>query len=104
MGITLRHAALCNRRNAYDDFSLFLTYVIHRQRKWCLRGKAMALVKSDGFGEKRRLCMKVAILRTQRGQAGRDAMWEHPDLLPAPDDLADPLGFVVDSSEGLSGD
>lgn len=45
-----------------------------------------------------------AILRTQRGQAGRDAMWEHPDLLPAPDDLADPLGFVVDSSEGLAGD
>jgi putative hydrolase len=45
-----------------------------------------------------------AILRTQRGQAGRDAMWEHPDLLPAPDDLADPLGFVVDSSEGLVGD
>lgn len=43
-----------------------------------------------------------AIVRTQRGQEGRDGMWEHPDLLPAPDDLADPLGFVVDSSEGLS--
>jgi putative hydrolase len=43
-----------------------------------------------------------AIVRTQRGQEGRDSLWEHPDLLPAPDDLADPLGFVVDSSDGLT--
>jgi putative hydrolase len=34
------------------------------------------------------------LLREGRGLEGRDALWEHPDLLPGPDDLADPAGFV----------
>ncbi len=29
-----------------------------------------------------------------RGIEGRDAVWEHPDLLPTADDLDDPSGFV----------
>lgn len=29
-----------------------------------------------------------------RGIEGRDALWEHPDLLPGPNDLDDPEGFV----------
>jgi putative hydrolase len=29
----------------------------------------------------------------KRGVSGRDAIWSHPDLLPTPDDLDDPLGF-----------
>ncbi len=34
------------------------------------------------------------LLREQRGLEGRDALWEHPDLLPTADDLADPAAFV----------
>jgi putative hydrolase len=34
------------------------------------------------------------LLREGRGLEGRDALWEHPDLLPGPDDLADPAAFV----------
>jgi putative hydrolase len=34
------------------------------------------------------------LLREQRGVEGRDALWEHPDLLPGADDLADPGAFV----------
>jgi hypothetical protein len=34
------------------------------------------------------------LLREQRGVDGRDALWEHPDLLPTADDLADPAAFV----------
>ena len=34
------------------------------------------------------------LLREARGVDGRDAMWEHPDLLPTVDDLDDPAGFV----------
>ena len=34
------------------------------------------------------------LLREQRGVEGRDALWEHPDLLPTADDLTDPAGFV----------
>ncbi|MDT4995986.1 MAG: hypothetical protein QOD45_54 [Pseudonocardiales bacterium] len=30
----------------------------------------------------------------QRGIAGRDAVWGHPDLLPSAEDLDDPLGFA----------
>jgi len=37
-------------------------------------------------------------LRARQGHQGRDAVWAHPDLLPGPDDLDDPLGF----REGLS--
>ncbi|WP_433140437.1 zinc-dependent metalloprotease [Actinomadura nitritigenes] len=38
-----------------------------------------------------------------RGAQGRDAVWEHPDLLPTADDLDDPDGFVHGREiEGLS--
>jgi putative hydrolase len=33
-------------------------------------------------------------LTTERGIAGRDAIWAHPDLLPTPEDFDDPEGFV----------
>jgi putative hydrolase len=32
-------------------------------------------------------------LRSRQGHQGRDSVWAHPDLLPGPDDLDDPLGF-----------
>lgn len=32
-------------------------------------------------------------LLEERGIAGRDAVWQHPDLLPTPEDLDDPSGF-----------
>ncbi|WP_323958961.1 zinc-dependent metalloprotease [Arthrobacter sp. JZ12] len=32
-------------------------------------------------------------LQEERGVAGRDAVWHHPDLLPTPEDLDDPAGF-----------
>lgn len=35
-----------------------------------------------------------AALRGSRGPAGRDAVWNHPDLIPTSGDLDDPLGFV----------
>ena len=38
-----------------------------------------------------------AAIRSQRGADARDALWSHPDLLPGPDDLDDPLGFVQSS-------
>jgi hypothetical protein len=34
-----------------------------------------------------------ATLKEERGIAGRDAIWHHPDLLPTGDDLDDPKGF-----------
>ena len=34
------------------------------------------------------------LVREARGTDGRDALWEHPDLLPGMDDLDDPAGFV----------
>jgi putative hydrolase len=37
-------------------------------------------------------------LRSRQGAQARDAVWEHPDLMPTPADLDDPLGF----REGLS--
>lgn len=33
-------------------------------------------------------------LTESRGVEGRDAVWNHPDLVPTADDLDDPLGFV----------
>jgi putative hydrolase len=51
-----------------------------------------------------------AAIRSQRGTDARDALWAHPDLLPGPEDLDDPLGFaqssglVPDTLEGLPGD
>jgi putative hydrolase len=35
------------------------------------------------------------LLAEQRGTAGRDALWAHPDLVPTADDLDDPAGFVA---------
>ncbi len=47
-------------------------------------------------------------LRSRQGADGRDAVWAHPDLLPAPSDLDDPLGFREhldpDASPSLSDD
>jgi hypothetical protein len=34
-----------------------------------------------------------AVLKEERGVAGRDAIWQHPDLLPTAEDLDDPQGF-----------
>ncbi len=34
------------------------------------------------------------LLGEQRGVAGRDALWAHPDLVPSAEDLEDPAGFV----------
>ncbi len=55
-----------------------------------------------------------AVVRAGRGAEGRDALWAHPDLLPGPEDLADPLGFIeasateldfgIDEVEGGSGE
>lgn len=42
-----------------------------------------------------------AVVRAGRGAAARDALWAHPDLLPGPDDLADPLGFIETSASTL---
>ncbi|HEY0902945.1 MAG TPA: zinc-dependent metalloprotease [Marmoricola sp.] len=35
-------------------------------------------------------------LRSRHGHEARDAVWAHPDLLPTPEDLDDPLGFRED--------
>jgi putative hydrolase len=35
-----------------------------------------------------------AALRDTKGASARDAVWEHPDLMPGSSDLDDPLGFV----------
>ncbi|MFN0284516.1 MAG: zinc-dependent metalloprotease [Kineosporiaceae bacterium] len=35
-----------------------------------------------------------AALTAARGVAGRDALWEHPDLVPTADSFADPEGFA----------
>lgn len=55
----------------------------------------------------RRLREAAALWRSlteARGTEGRDAIWEHPDLLPTSDDLDDPEGFVHGHHEieGLS--
>lgn len=39
------------------------------------------------------------LLRTERDLAGRDALWEHPDLLPDHEDLADPSAFLSQQSD-----
>ena len=36
-----------------------------------------------------------AAVENDRGQAGRDALWAHPDLLPTASDLDDPMGFAT---------
>lgn len=48
-----------------------------------------------------------AALRTAKGLDERDATWDHPDRLPTPADLDDPLGFVErggPASEETGGD
>jgi putative hydrolase len=45
-----------------------------------------------------------AVVRAGRGLEARDALWAHPDLLPGPDDLTDPLGFIEDSAIELEYD
>src|ERR1700759_1726791 len=50
----------------------------------------------------RRLREAAAIwqgLTEARGGDGRDAVWAHPDLLPTPEDLDDPEGFVRGGEE-----
>jgi putative hydrolase len=42
-----------------------------------------------------------AAVRASGGTQARDALWAHPDMLPAADDLADPLGFIERSSGPL---
>lgn len=37
-------------------------------------------------------------LRTRQGPEARDGVWMHPDLLPTPADLDDPLGFREDAT------
>ncbi|MCU1589073.1 MAG: uncharacterized protein JWP11_329 [Frankiales bacterium] len=41
-------------------------------------------------------------LADARGIDGRDAVWDHPDLLPGSDDLDDPAGFVARTGGGAS--
>jgi putative hydrolase len=43
------------------------------------------------------------LLTEQRGAAGRDALWAHPDLVPTADDLDDPAGFASRDVLDLSG-
>jgi putative hydrolase len=44
-------------------------------------------------------------LRSAKGVDARDAVWDHPDLLPEPADLDDPLGFVANEpAEGTISD
>lgn len=40
-----------------------------------------------------------AAVRSARGPDARDGLWSHPDLLPGPEDLTDPLGFAQDSGQ-----
>ncbi|MDP1878779.1 MAG: zinc-dependent metalloprotease [Actinomycetota bacterium] len=42
-----------------------------------------------------------AVVRAGRGIEARDALWGHPDLLPSPEGLSDPLGFIEDSATEL---
>ncbi len=35
-----------------------------------------------------------AAVRSERGATGRDAVWAHPDLMPASADLDDPIGYA----------
>lgn len=42
-----------------------------------------------------------AVVRAGRGVEERDALWAHPDLLPSPQDLEDPLGFIESAAQEL---
>lgn len=41
-------------------------------------------------------------LRARKGAEARDAVWAHPDLLPTPADLDDPLGFAEERAVAAS--
>jgi putative hydrolase len=43
-------------------------------------------------------------LRSRRGVAARDAVWEHPDLLPTAAHLDDPLGFSEEKPTAADGE
>ena len=43
-------------------------------------------------------------MRSAHGDAVRDAVWSHPDLMPGPDDLDDPLGFAERGRLPTAGD
>ncbi len=43
-----------------------------------------------------------AVVRAGRGAEARDALWAHPDLLPGPADLSDPLGFIETSASEMT--
>jgi putative hydrolase len=40
-----------------------------------------------------------AAVAEQRGIAGRDALWDHPDLLPVDEDFADPQSFAAPTTD-----
>ena len=40
------------------------------------------------------------LLADEGGNAGRDHVWEHPDLLPSGDDLDDPAAFIAGRASG----
>ncbi len=45
-----------------------------------------------------------AAVRDQHGAAGRDQYWLHPDVMPTPDDLDDPLAFAENAAQAPEGD
>ena len=45
-----------------------------------------------------------AAVRAKSGVQARDALWNHPDLLPNAEALADPLGFVQEVAGGSAFD
>lgn len=45
-----------------------------------------------------------AALSADRGVGGRDAVWNHPDLIPGAADLDDPLGYVSGESRAAESD
>lgn len=45
-----------------------------------------------------------AAVRHHGGNAKRDALWGHPDLLPDAEDLSDPLGFIERGEQDLTFD
>ena len=52
----------------------------------------------------RRLREAAALWRAvlaERGQAGREAVWVHPDLMPTSEDLDDPAGYLAGGSAPL---
>lgn len=46
----------------------------------------------------REAAMVWQVLRQENGISAREALWAHPDLLPTPDDLDDPMAFAQRAS------